>query len=76
MTSGEGWQLGSGEVRADMMGSQARVTTTKSSWHHASRKYECWCITKPYASIFESISKVLRTRTGEGHDEAMGARQR
>ena len=41
-----------------MMGSQASVTTTKSSWHHASRRYECLCPMKPYAMIFIVSSKV------------------
>ena len=40
------------------MGSQASVTTRKSSWHHGSRRYALRCQSTPYATILTSISKV------------------
>ena len=30
-----------------------RETTTKSSWHHGSRRYDPSCIAKPYAITFD-----------------------
>ena len=45
-----------------MIGSQASETTMKSSWHQASRKYECRWKRMPYAIIFITSSKVKMYR--------------
>jgi hypothetical protein len=51
------------EVRRASDGAhQASETTTKSSMHHASRRYECLCMTKPYAMIFMTNSNVNMAR--------------
>ena len=44
------------------IGTHAKVTTTKSSWHQTSRKYECEWNRKPIEMIFRTSSHVKTAR--------------
>eukprot|EP00962_Isochrysis_galbana_P059139 scaffold32569_cov112-Isochrysis_galbana.AAC.2 len=55
------------------MGSQPRVTTRKSSWHHLSRRYECFPRTKPYASTLHSSSNVKMPRKYDSEARSISA---
>eukprot|EP00967_Tisochrysis_lutea_P134031 scaffold236120_cov27-Tisochrysis_lutea.AAC.2 len=50
------------------MGIQPSVTTNASSWHHASRRYECWLEIIPYASTLVHISTVNMARKTDSEE--------